>query len=108
MARKKKVDEAPAGAPLWMATFGDLMSLLLTFFVLLISFSTIAEHDFNAAMGSLQGALGALRDPHDKISIINRQRSRTLIYIGGKPCAGQCGRRGFSINSPGPKLGNIA
>jgi len=34
------------------------MSLLLTFFVLLLSFSTIAEEDFNQAMMSLQGALG--------------------------------------------------
>ncbi|MGI9491724.1 MAG: flagellar motor protein MotB, partial [Geminicoccaceae bacterium] len=32
-------DEAPAGAPMWMVTFADLMSLLVCFFVLLISFS---------------------------------------------------------------------
>ena len=28
-------EQAEAGAPAWMATFGDMMSLLLTFFVLL-------------------------------------------------------------------------
>ena len=33
MARKK-TEEAPAGAPAWMATFSDLMNLLLCFFVL--------------------------------------------------------------------------
>ena len=37
MARKKKPEEAPAGAPAWMATFSDLMNLLLCFFVLLFS-----------------------------------------------------------------------
>ena len=30
---------APAGAPAWMVTFADLMSLLVCFFVLIISFS---------------------------------------------------------------------
>ena len=57
---KKKGDDAPPGAPAWMVTYGDMMSLLLTFFVLLISFSTISEEDFNEAMMSLQGALGVL------------------------------------------------
>ncbi|MGB0670748.1 MAG: flagellar motor protein MotB, partial [Rhodospirillales bacterium] len=32
-------DKCPAGAPLWMCTFADLMSLLLTLFVLLLTFS---------------------------------------------------------------------
>ena len=40
MARKKKPEEAPAGAPAWMATFSDLMNLLLCFFVLLFSMSS--------------------------------------------------------------------
>ena len=42
MARKKKqiVEDAPAGAPEWMVTFSDCMTLLLTFFVLLLSFSS--------------------------------------------------------------------
>jgi chemotaxis protein MotB len=58
---KKKCDCPPQGAPLWMATFGDLMSLLLTFFILLVSFSTMQEVKFQEAMGSLQGALGVLK-----------------------------------------------
>lgn len=46
--------------PAWITTFSDLMSLLLTFFVLLLSFSSTKEDDFQKAMGSLQGALGVL------------------------------------------------
>jgi len=46
--------------PAWLATFGDMMSLLLAFFVLLFSFSSIQESKFQAAMASLQGALGVL------------------------------------------------
>jgi len=45
---------------MWMATFGDMMSLLLTFFILLVSFSSIQETKFHEAVGSLQGALGVL------------------------------------------------
>ncbi len=61
MGRKKKEDDAPKGAPAWMATFGDLMSLLLTFFILLVSFSTIQETKFQEAAGSLKGAFGVLQ-----------------------------------------------
>lgn len=41
MARKKKQEEAAPGSPAWMATFSDLMNLLLCFFVLLFSMSTM-------------------------------------------------------------------
>ncbi len=59
-SRKKKPAAEEGGAPGWMVTYGDMMSLLLTFFVLLLSFSTISQEDFEKAMMSLQGALGIL------------------------------------------------
>ena len=55
-----KEEDCPKGLPAWLATFGDLMSLLLTFFVLLLSFSTVNVTNFQHAMGALQGALGVL------------------------------------------------
>lgn len=58
MAKLIKEDECPEGLPGWLATFGDLMSLLLTFFVLLLSFSSMEEIKFQKAMGSLRGSLG--------------------------------------------------
>lgn len=58
--KKKKGGDGEEGAPMWIVTFSDLMSLLLTFFVLLLSFSTITEEDFNDAMNSLQGAFGVM------------------------------------------------
>ncbi len=39
----RKPDEPPKGAPAWQTTFGDLMNLLLCFFVLLFAMSTIDE-----------------------------------------------------------------
>ena len=47
MARKKKTEEAKAGAPEWMATFSDLMNLLLCFFVLLFSMSSTDTAKYN-------------------------------------------------------------
>ncbi len=56
--------ECPPGAPAWMTTFSDLMSLLLCFFVLLVSMSKIQEKDFFMAAGSLRGAFGVMtQDP---------------------------------------------
>ena len=52
---KKKEDTPPAGSPAWMATFSDLMNLLLCFFVMLFSMSSIQDDKlaaFVAAMNS--------------------------------------------------------
>src|SRR5699024_11177208 len=54
--RKPKVKQS-AGAPAWMMTFSDLMSLLLTFFILLFSMSPVSEEKFQAASQSIQSAL---------------------------------------------------
>lgn len=53
---RKKQPEGEGGAPGWVVTYGDMMSLLLTFFILLAAFSTISEEDFKKAVGSLEGA----------------------------------------------------
>jgi len=59
MARKK-TEEPRGGAPLWVLTYGDVMSLLLCFFILLHSYSTLELEKFNKAMSSLKGALGVM------------------------------------------------
>jgi len=58
--RRRQEEGAGGGAPGWMVTYGDMMSLLLTFFVLLISFSTVHKDEFERAIASLKGALGVL------------------------------------------------
>ena len=51
--------EIEKGAPAWVVTFGDLMSLLLTFFVLLLSFSKVEENQtYEMVKGSMQNAFG--------------------------------------------------
>lgn len=60
MARQKKED-APAGSPAWMATFSDLMNLLLCFFVLLFSMSTVDAEKFQIVIASLQSRFSVLQ-----------------------------------------------
>jgi len=59
MARKK-TEDVEEGAPQWVLTYGDMMSLLLTFFILLVSFSTIQETKYEQAAGSLRSAFGGM------------------------------------------------
>lgn len=51
-----------AGAPAWILTFADLMSLLLAFFVLLFSFSEIDKQKFKEMAGSMKDAFGVQRE----------------------------------------------
>jgi len=56
----KREKKAAAGAPAWMVTFSDMVTLLLTFFVLLLSMSTTDQVKFSRASDSLAGAFGVL------------------------------------------------
>ena len=49
---KRKPDDPPKGAPAWTSTFGDLMNLLLCFFVLLFSMSTVDAQKFELLAAS--------------------------------------------------------
>ncbi len=56
MAKKK--EECPAGVPLWVVTYSDMVTLLLTFFVLMLSMANMDKVKFTAATKSLQKAFG--------------------------------------------------
>lgn len=61
--KKQKVRGFPAGAPAWMVTYSDLVTLLLTFFVLLLSMASLDPVRFTEASSSLKDAFGIARDP---------------------------------------------
>lgn len=65
------------GAPPWMTTYSDLMSLLLTFFILLYSMSTIDAQKFRNITYSLQEALSGLGGQ----SILEGEVSNELLPI---------------------------
>ncbi len=53
MAKKKKEEGGGGGSPAWMSTFSDLMNLLLCFFVLLFSMSSVDAEKFEEVVASL-------------------------------------------------------
>jgi chemotaxis protein MotB len=76
------------GAPAWMATFSDMATLLLTFFVLLLSFANLDVENFRMALGSVKQALGVQMEadgsfeglsssPADPVIQISDSRSRS-------------------------------
>ena len=61
MGRKKKEKEGPSGppgAPEWVVTFTDMISLLVTFFVLLMTFSSLEVYDALKIASFLPGQSG--------------------------------------------------
>ena len=61
MGKQKKQEDPPAGAPAWMNTFSDLMNLLLCFFVLLFSMSTVDAEKFEVIIASFQSHFSVLQ-----------------------------------------------
>lgn len=57
---KKRQEDPPKGSPAWMSTFSDLMNLLLCFFVLLFSMSTVDTDKLQAVVASLQSTISIL------------------------------------------------
>ena len=62
LLQEDEEDESTPGAPLWMATFADLMSLLVCFFVLIISMSEIDVIRYKKVAGSMKDAFGVQQD----------------------------------------------
>lgn len=60
MSKRKKVIEVNKGTATWLNTYGDMVTLLLTFFVLLFSMSTIDIAKYKAFINSMEGSIGIL------------------------------------------------
>ncbi len=67
MSKKKKNIVIKQGLDEWVMTYGDMMSLLLTFFVLIVSFSSMQQTKFEQAANSLRDAFGVLASPESVI-----------------------------------------
>lgn len=52
--------DCPQGVPLWLGTYGDMVTLILTFFILLLSMATFDTQRIALAIGSLEGSLAVL------------------------------------------------
>ncbi len=101
MARKRKEEE---GAPAWVVTYGDMMSLLLTFFIILVSMSELKQDEkFQRVMESVRqafgykGGIGSFpTDQPPDTSIIIRLKEIVIpdkvLHIGSSPDKGIDGR----------------
>ncbi|MGE6649946.1 flagellar motor protein MotB [Shewanella colwelliana] len=81
MAKKQKCDCPPAGAPMWLATFADLMSLLMCFFVLLLAFSEMDVMKFKQIAGSMKYAFGV----QNKVEVKDIPKGTSVIALEFRP-----------------------
>lgn len=68
-------EEQNPGAPAWLATFADLMSLLLAFFVLLLSFSQMDVEKYKQVAGSMRSAFGV----QNQVKVMDIPKGTSII-----------------------------
>ncbi|MEZ4435793.1 MAG: flagellar motor protein MotB [bacterium] len=66
-----------AGAPEWVVTFGDMMSLLLTFFILLLSFATMDVMRFKELAGTIKQGFGL--EVKERIVVIDKRNDMVRL-----------------------------
>ena len=77
---RRKGKGTDGGAPLWIVTFADLMSLLVVFFVLIISFSIQDKEKLQVVAGSMREAFG-VKETSRKTGIIEVERIPIRDYM---------------------------
>lgn len=70
----------PVGAPAWMATFADMATLLMAFFVLILSFANLDEVSFNKMTGALREHFGSRI-----VEILPNPESTTILEMDFRP-----------------------
>jgi len=76
-----KKEDPPAE---WLMTFGDMMALLLTFFVLLISLSDPDPGKYDQAMKSIAEALGAAPVSTEKMMVAEKESAASFENLGSE------------------------
>ena len=71
----------PAGAPAWMATFADMATLLMAFFVLILSFAEFNVPKFKQISGSLKEAFGVQK----VVPVVEQPKGTTIIALEFSP-----------------------
>ena len=71
----------PVGAPAWMATFADMATLLMAFFVLILSFAEFNTPKFKMISGSLKNAFGVQK----VIPTVEQPKGTTVISLEFSP-----------------------
>jgi flagellar motor protein MotB len=79
MARERKPPEKPDDVPAWFMTYSDVITLLMTFFILLLTFATNEPETFERMQVSMFGGSGAtgVAGDSNRDALILRQRPRS-------------------------------
>ena len=75
MGKKKKKQEECEEIAGWLVTFSDMMTLMLTFFVLLVSMANIDERRKLVVLGSVYGSFGFQSSSHDVLSVKDTKKT---------------------------------
>mgnify|MGYP001479323373 FL=1 len=71
----------PKGAPAWMATFADMATLLMAFFVLILSFAEFNVPKFKQISGSLKNAFGVQK----VVPVVEQPKGTTVLSLNFSP-----------------------
>jgi len=71
----------PVGAPAWMATFADMATLLMAFFVIILSFAEFNVPKFKQISGSLKNAFGVQRI----VPVVEQPKGTTVLSLNFSP-----------------------
>ena len=71
----------PKGAPAWMSTFADMATLLMAFFVLILSFAEFNVPKFKQISGSLKNAFGVQR----VLPVVEQPKGTTILSLNFSP-----------------------
>lgn len=106
-------EDPPAGVPEWVVTYGDMMSLLLTFFIMLVSMSKMKEEGtMRAMLDAISESFGASNGP---FGVPGVSKQRTSIYT--KPASKgdkdqgdteKDNRKSGGIGGPNPQVRTIS
>ena len=83
--KKQECPPCKSGAPAWMATFADMATLLMAFFVLLLSFAEMSVPKYKQIAGSLKAAFGVKRI----VPTITIETARSIVVDDFSPAVAQ-------------------
>ena len=79
--KPEECEECQSGAPAWMATFADMATLLMAFFVLILSFAEFNVPKFKQISGSLKNAFGVQKI----VPIVEQPKGTTVLSLNFSP-----------------------
>ena len=100
--RKTRSREPDKGVPAWMITFSDMVTLLMTFFIVLVSMASLTDvYKRKVAIGSVSGTFGTGAPSLDDLTTtLGHRDEQRLVVLRGEGAEGAVALHTFPL-SPG-------